>query len=305
MNPRMIFGLGALVSLVLSLASANAQTYDFDSYSVDEALSSQPGWGSSDTNEPLDRPDGVAVDSQGGGNFFIRNSSNNIVGILGGFLLPDSTPSHTTTLLSAAVTNSPSSQNPILRFRWAQNILNADPDDNVRDRFGWTIRKTNGGTTSDLVALMLDPKHLLTEDPADKNTLLARAYNGSAANFGNVINQATAQALNRGAPYSFEILLDTSANLWSARVGNNPDYLSSSTVWSTVIQNATLGLSSGDVITDFSATWILEAGNTTGAGENVMAFDDIRIEAVPEPSTFSLLTLGSLSLLASRRRRSS
>jgi len=304
MKTQVLLGFLGLILALRLTGNTFAQSYNFETYSVDDPLSTQPDWSSSDTNaDPLDRPDGVAVDAQGGGNFYILNSSNNTVGILGGFLLPDSTPTGTTTLLSAAVTSAPSVSSPILRFRWAQNILNAAPDDGVRDRFGWTIRKTNGGTTSDLVALMLDPKHLLTEDQADKNTLLARAYNGSAASLGNAITVSSVQSLARGAPYSFEILLDTSANLWSARVGNSPDYLT--TTWSTIVANATLGLSSGDVVSQFSATWILESSNPNNAGENVMAFDNIQIDTVPEPSSLSLFTFGALALLASRRRRSS
>jgi len=300
MSIRYAFGLFSAWLLACTLVTA--QSYNFDAYSVDDPLSTQPSWSSTDSNiDPLDRPDGVAVDAQGGGNFYINNSSNNIVGILGGFLLPDATPTSTTTLLSAAVTAAPSVSSPVLRFRWAQNILNAQPGDGVRDRFGWTIRKTNAGVTSDLLSVMLDPKNLFTDDADNgNNTLLARAYNGSPQNLISTISTGIVQNLDRGAPYSFEILLDTSANLWSARVGNSPDYLTAT--WSTIIQNATLGLSSGDVVSQFSATWILKAGNPGGAGENVMAFDNIQIDAVPEPSSLSLLALGSLALLAARRR---
>jgi len=109
--------------------------------------------------------------------------------------------------------------------------------------------------------------------------------------------------LNRGEAYAFEILVNPTSWTWSAKVSGNftADYESISD-WSTIIQNAAMGGTTGSTIDGFAATWITQDSNPANAGRNVMAFDNINI--VPEPSTVSLVTLGSLALLASRRQRS-
>ena len=50
-----------------------------------------------------------------------------------------------------------------------------------------------------------------------------------------------------------------------------------------------MGGSSGSTIDGFAAIWITQDSDPGNAGANLMAFDNINI--VPEPSTFSLLTL--------------
>ena len=267
-------------------STIHSQTYNFESYSNGSSLSSQPGWTSSDLNQA----DGVENLQSA---FFPGTSGAN-VGIIGGFWEDSGsliTPSNRVNLLTAPVTAASSTDYPFLRFRWIQNISNTDQDNGKRDRFGWTVRS---GSTS-LLSLISDPLS------STSNILRVRGYNSETSS-SHLVAPSNVD-LNRGEAYAFEILVNPTSWTWSAKVSGNftADYESISD-WSTIIQNAAMGGTTGSTIDGFAATWITQDSNPANAGRNVMAFDNINI--VPEPSTVSLVTLGSLALLASRRQRS-
>ncbi|MCX6935044.1 MAG: PEP-CTERM sorting domain-containing protein [Verrucomicrobia bacterium] len=289
LNKPIAFLFVALAVLSFSTL-AHSQNYNFEGASAGSILSSESGWSTTDLNQA----DGVEAEA----NLFFPTTSGN-VGIIGGYWSYDGnliTPSSRTTFLTADVSTLAS---PNLRFRWTQNVSNTDQDNGQRDRFGWTVRS---GET-DLLSLMVDPKSLVSGS-LNFNKLVVNGYNnglsGSLLTGDYTPNIAT---LDRGSSYAFEISLDTSANTWSARVAGGID-TSDSANWSTIIQNATLGLASGSSIDGFAATWQTQSTDPIGAGRNVMAFDNIQISNVPEPSSLALVAVGSLALLALRRRRS-
>jgi len=296
-NYPTIFALGICL---LPVPQALPQSYHFDSYANQSELSSS-GWSTTDTNAPGSRNEAVDYNAQGSLRLIYNSDdTNNQVGILGGYFqnLP---PSGTTTLLTAPVTAVAS---PYLRFRWTQNIQNASSDDGIRDRFGWTIRTTDSSNNPyNLVSLMLDPMST-TGTFAAKNTLLTRAVAGGP---GGASLGSTVLEIQRGSTYSFEIILNTIANTWSAAATGTADYENSANLWTTLINQAPLSLVSGQTVSGFSAAWVTHDQNPADGisyGSNIMAFDNIQIDSVPEPSSLSLFALGSLAVLAARRRSS-
>lgn len=211
-------------------------------------------------------------------------------------------PTTTTTYLTRGFN---SQDNNRFTFRWTQNIANAAPDDGVRDKFGWTVKSTTG---TDLLTLMF----LNVSLPS--HNLLAQGYSGSL--LGTAVNSSNGLGVsNRGEWAQFEIVLNTTANTWSASLFNAAAN-GGDGAWQTFITDGAVS-GSGYTVGSISAVWDLQDKTTTrsdalvdetpvslysGAGQNIMMFDNLSISGVPEPSSLSLLTLGSLALLAARRR---
>lgn len=290
--------------LVSAFATLTAQsgtftvTENFESYAADAFVTDTNNWSTTDQwqNNGIvtDAPNGKAG-WVGGLAKYSTNSQGSIVFTNG--------PTTPTTYLTREFE---AQDNNRFTFRWTQNIANAASDDGIRDKFGWTVKSTDG---TDLLTLMFLNVNLPGQN------LLAQGYSGSllGATVGN--KPGIIGVSNRGEWAQFEIVLDSAANTWSASLFNaNPGV----NAWQTFIEGGSVNGASGSyTVGKFSAVWDLAdkttttedslANNTpvdlyTGAGKNVMYLDDLSISGVPEPSSLSLFTFGALAYLASRRR---
>jgi len=283
-----VFCLG-IVSLFLPSSPARSGTFsitdNFDGLASDAFITDDSDWTTTDlwqNNGVIPRADGQA-------------------GWLGG--LYDG-PTTTTTYLTRSFN---AQDNNRFTFRWTQNIANAAPDDGIRDKFGWTIKSSTG---ANLVTLMFLNVNLPGQN------LLAQGYAGSLLGT-SITSSNTLGVSNRGEWAQFEIVLNTTANTWSASLFNAAAN-GGDGAWQTFITDGAVS-GSGYTVGSISAVWDLQDKTTTrsdalvdetpvtlysGAGKNIMQLDNLSISGVPEPSSLSLVTLGSLALLAARRRRS-
>jgi hypothetical protein len=276
------FGAGMFTLPAGALAGTFSITDNFDSYATDAFITDDPNW----TTTDLWQNNGVIPRSGGR------------AGWLGG--LYDG-PTTATTYLTRGFD---AQDNNRFTFRWIQNIANADPDDGKRDKFGWTVKSAAG---ANLLTLMFDNVSL------PGSNLLAKGYSGSFA--GTLQSSSGLGVSNRGEWAQFEIVLDTAANSWTASLFNATAN-GGAGAWQTFIQNGAVD-GTGYTVGGISSVWDLADKSTTrsdtliddtpvtlysGAGQNIMMFDDLSISGVPEPSSLSLFTFGALAYLASRRR---
>lgn len=286
---RIFFSSFLLVSAFTAF-SAWAGTFniteDFEDYAADAFVTDSTNWTTND---------------QWLNNGIVTNAPTAQAGWIGGLYDSPTTPTSYLTRTFSSLDNTR------FTFRWTQNIANAASDDTIRDKFGWTVKSTTG---TDLLTLMFLNVNLPGQN------LLAQGYSGNL--LGTTVNSSNGLGVsNRGEWAQFEIVLNTTANTWSASLFNAAAN-SGSGAWQTFIENGAVN-GSGYEVGSLSAVWDLAdktttATNTlqdgssvtqyTGAGANVMYVDNLSISGVPEPSSLSLLTLGSLALLAARRRRS-
>lgn len=201
-------------------------------------------------------------------------------------------------------------------FRWVQNIANPNPDDNIRDTFGWAVKDTQG---NQLLSLKM-ANEANVKDGQNYDTAVY-GYQGSwtGTELGTNGGQAELGLLNRGEYTVFEIAVDTLSQTWSASfaAGSNVD----ASMQYTFVAGAAL-LNTGYAVGALSALWNLEDTSTTsvnylgngnpvtlytGAGGNTMIMDNIRVTAtaIPEPSSWVLLGVGSVILLGIRKLRTS
>lgn len=199
-------------------------------------------------------------------------------------------------------------------FRWVQNIANPNPDDNIRDTFGWAVKDIQG---NQLLSLKM-ANEANTKDGQNYNTAVY-GYQGSWAGteLGPLSGQTELGLLNRGEYTVFEIAVDTLSHTWSASfaAGSNVN----ASMEYTFVAGAAL-LNTGYAVGGLSALWNLEDTSSTsvvylddgspvtlytGAGGNTMIMDNVRVmaTAIPEPSSLALLGMGSLMLLGMRKFR--
>lgn len=199
-------------------------------------------------------------------------------------------------------------------FRWVQNIANPNPDDSIRDTFGWAVKDTQG---NQLLSLKM-ANEANAKDGQNYDTAVY-GYQGSwtGTELGPLSGQTELGLLNRGEYTVFEIAVDTLSHTWSASfaAGSNVN----ASMEYTFIAGAAL-LNTGYAVGGLSALWNLEDTSSTsvgyldngspvtlytGAGGNTMIMDNIRVTAtaIPEPSSLVLLGVGSVMLLGIRKSR--
>jgi len=296
-----VFCLG-IVSLFLPSSPARSGTFsitdNFDGLASDAFITDDSNWTTTDlwqNNGVIPRDDGQAGWLGGLAKYSYDN----------GVVVYTNAPTTTTTYLTRGFD---AQDNNRFTFRWTQNIANASQDDGIRDKFGWTIKSTTG---ADLLTLMFNTVNVNLS--GQTYNLLAQGYSGSL--LGTAVTSSSGLGIsNRGEWAQFEIVLNTAANTWSASLFN-----AGTSSWQTFITDGAVN-GSGYTVGSISAVWDLYDKTTTrqdfladesevtlysGAGQNALLFDNLSISGVPEPSSLSLVTLGSLALLATRRRRSS
>ena len=215
------------------------------------------------------------------------------VGILG-YRGPISSSTGGVSLLGTSVDRQ---NNSLLRLQVDQIITISSSTNPKDDSFGWTIR--SGG--NDLVRAIFAPKtsNLASGQSAD-NTLLIGNY-----------------SLQRNAVYRLQIWMDLNDGVYGVDVAaaaatGSPSVLTASPTFTRVLSGSLLSLGVGGFGTDFTfnATWDLQnkTPNTDGEydqnGNNYMAFTNLKVENVPEPTSGSLLLTGLAAWAMSRRRRS-
>jgi len=262
--------------LLYSEDFSNSTVYP-DSYTVSDGIS----WFTNDANEQN-------VVSEDGISYGFGYGSR--VGILG-YRGPISSGTSGVSLLGTSVDRQ---GNSLLRLQVDQMISQSSPTRPNDDSFGWTIR--SGG--NDLVKAIFTAKtsNFGSGETAD-NTLLIGNY-----------------ALERNAVYRLQIWMDLTNGVYGVDVAaaaatGSPSVLTASTTFTRVLSGSLLNLSYGSDIS-FDATWDLQnkTPNTDGEydqnGNNYMAFTNLKVENVPEPTSGSLLLTGLAAWAMSRRRRS-
>ena len=263
-------------SLLYSENFSDATAYP-DSYTVSDGTS----WVTNDANEQN-------VVSENGVAYGFGDGSR--VGILG-YRGPISSGTGGVSLLGHSVDRL---GNSLLRLQVDQIITNSSSTRPNDDSFGWTI--TSGG--QNLVRAIFAPKtsNLAAGESAD-NTLLIGSY-----------------SFNRNQVYRLQIWMDLADGVYGvdaapAAATGSPSVLNASPTYTRVLSGSLLNLAYGSDLT-FNATWDLQnkTANGTGAydqnGNNYMAFTNIKVENVPEPTSASMLLTGLAAWALSRRRRS-
>jgi len=212
----------------------------------------------------------------------------------------------------------------VVTLRWVQTLANPNPDDNVRDTFGWAVKDTLNRT---LASIKFENGNFQNSAGTQNYDTIIDAFSGNwnAQNqTGNNAEEAVG-LFNRGEPTVFEIALHTTGHYFSlafAETNGNYDTTGSFN-FINLVTNAPVGVSGDFEVGALTALWNLENTSTTsvgyldngspvtlytGAGGNIMFFDNIAVKAttaaaIPEPSSLALLGIGSVVLLGLRKSR--
>ena len=265
--------------------------YDFNGFADDAFVTDDPAWTTND---------------QWQNNGVILNTPSGKAGWLGGLYGDPTTPTATLKL-----TFDPQ-DNTKFTFRWVQNIANAASDDGKRDTFGWTIYSTTG-------ASLLSLKYTSGNFTGYNGTHYDTQVNGYLGDLsGTSVSNFNLGLLNRGEYVSFQVEVDTSANQWSAGFASYSSSNPNASISNNLLSQGNLNASAGTQVGGVGAVWdVADKTSTTGnyladgtpvtqftgAGMNIMSFDNLNVQGIPEPSSLSLLGLGGLAWFSVRRRR--
>lgn len=198
------------------------------------------------------------------------------------------------------------------RFRWVQNLANGNPDDSIRDTFGWTLFST---ANSPILTLKFNNGDFLGRDTNNYNTMVTALRGDITSSINAMPDEMDEVLFNRAEWVSFDLNVDTVADTWSATIGsvNNPV--------NSYLMEGVLNILAGTELGAIAQIWDLENSSSfsnaerelrngdkiystfTGAGANTMLLESLSVQGVPEPSSASLVLISSLALLAARRRR--
>ncbi|NCY22721.1 hypothetical protein EBX31_12300, partial [bacterium] len=238
------------VQPVLSSVDGNTVSLNFQVADLAAPLSHANGWSS---NDPQFRPDGYATDNLNPGN---------LLGYVGGFV---NAPANETTQLTYNF--NPGSSDRYV-FQWNQNVKSSIdfPGDDV---FGWKFLSGNNAAFS----------IRFLNDSSLGRDLLVQAYDGS----GNALSLAAGQVndwfIDRDDANDFRVTADLAAKKWALDVFNK-----SNNAWYGLVVNASMdpAITSLDGL---AATWTVAnnafdntTGQYTGAGDNIMTFDNVSIQ---------------------------
>lgn len=215
----------------------------------------------------------------------------------------------------------------LVTLRWVQTLANPNPNDNIRDTFGWAVKDTQNRT---LASIKFENGSFSNNAGNQSYDTKVDAYSGnwSGQQIQTGNNQQEAVGLfNRGGPTVFEIALHTTGHYFSLSFAETNGNYDTTGVFNFInlVSNAPTGVSGDFEVGALTALWNLEDTTTTsngyldngapvtlytGAGGNIMFFDNIAVSAttataIPEPSSLALLGLGSLLLLGVRKSRRS
>ena len=285
----------ALLFLTLSNRSHAASvsvTVNFEGFADDAFVTDDPSWTTND---------------QWQNNGVISGTPSGKAGWLGGLYGDPTAP---TAVLRLTVDPD---NNTKFTFRWVQNIANAASDDGKRDTFGWTVYSTTG-------ASLLSLKYTYGSFTGNDGRHYDTRVNGYLGDLnGTSVSSFNYGLLNRGEYISFQVEVDTAVNKWSAGFASYSPSNPNAPISNNLLNQGNLNAAPDTKVGGIGAVWDLADKTPTtnvapaadgsspgtfysGAGMNIMTMDNLSVSGVPEPSSLSLLAIGSLALLASRRR---
>lgn len=212
----------------------------------------------------------------------------------------------------------------LVTLRWVQTLANPNPDDNVRDTFGWAVKDTLNRT---LASIKFENGNFANTAGTENFDTQVNVYRGNwdGQNLTGSNPQQAVGLVNRGGPTVFEIAIHTTGHYFSlgyAATDGSYDTTGSFN-FINLVENAPVGVAGDFDVGALTALWNLENTSSTtvdyladgspvtlytGAGGNIMFFDNIAVKAttavaIPEPSSLALLGIGSVVLLGLRKSR--
>jgi len=212
----------------------------------------------------------------------------------------------------------------LVTLRWVQTLANPNPDDNVRDTFGWAVKDTLNRT---LASIQFENGNFSNTSGTQNFDTQVNVYRGGwdGQDLTGSNPQQAVGLIQRGGPTVFEIAIHTTGHTFSlgyAPTGGSYDTTGSFN-FVNLVENAPVGVSGNFEVGTLTALWNLADTTTTGtgylengdpvtlytgAGGNIMFFDNLAVKAttataIPEPSSLALLGLGSLVVLGLRKSR--
>lgn len=286
--------VAGLILLFLALSSRShaapvSLLYDFSTFADDAFVTDDPAWSTNDAWQ---------------NNGIISGTPSGKAGWLGGLYGDPTTPTAVLKLTLDPDNNSK------FTFRWVQNIANAASDDGKRDTFGWTVYSTTG---ANLLSLKYTYGNYTGNDGRHYDTRV-NGYLGDIN--GTSVSSFNFGLLNRGEYVSFQVEVDTAANQWSAGFASYSSSNPNAPISNNLLNQGNLNAPAGTQVGGTGAVWdladktVLAPASTTpsttfysGAGMNIMTVDSLSVQGIPEPSSLSLLGLGTLALLSFRRTK--
>jgi len=284
-----VIGCSAIVAFSVALASevhAQNSYYQttFDNDAPNNTLSGQDGWTDNDPNQP----DGVGVVGT-----YSSTTSDNIASV-GGDFLSVAAPSTSPVYLSHPFTSPTASYRFDVDYFVTSSVSPYPADTNA---FAFTFRGTNvlGGTIN-LFSIDLVPNGTGTNGAGTTADAIRYTVYNPLTGVGTQTSTGLGSVLN--SRYHLDLSVNEATNSFTFSISEESQTGTLGTVDYTSPAIA-LTLGEGSLISSIAATYLLGPGNATGS--NALFFDNF--SAVPEPSTWAMMGLGTLGLVVSFRRK--